>query len=316
MNLSRLEYSGWSPGRLALGCEQLGGTDWGAVDARLLRRAVRRAVDLGVTVFDTADVYGLGRSEEELSRALGSLRNEAFIITKFGVRWWKDSTGGRAKTARDTSPAYLRTALEESLRRLKIEAIPLYLVHWPDESTPVEASLAALERFREDGKILNYGLSNFSAEAIGVAAAGSSVAAIEGPYNLLDRVGREAVFSLADRLGIARFAYGTLAQGVLTGKYTPQSKFGPDDRRSRLPQFTSAQWGRNQKILRALEKISRREQKTVAETAIRWVLDSGYVDTAIVGVKRPSHIESNVGALDWQLSPDDLQILNEISRAP
>lgn len=262
-------------------------------------------------MFDTADVYGLGRSEIELSRALGKRRHEAFIITKFGVRWQTPESGGRAKTFRDSSPAYLRSALEGSLRRLKVEAIPLYLVHWPDVRTRLEDTLATLELMRQQGKILNFGLSNFEAPEVTKAAAYFSVSAVEAPFSLIERESGRAVFQAAGSRGMACFAYGTLAQGLLTGKYDAHAAFGTDDRRSRLPHFTKAQWQRNETILRIVGAISRRHQRSYAEIAIRWVLDSGYVDSAIVGAKSPRQVESNVSALNWKLPLEDMQTLEK-----
>jgi len=313
MSLSRLKHSGLLPSQIAMGCEPLGGTDWGYIDFPLARSAVQCALDMGVTVFDIADVYGLGRGEEELSIALGGRRHEAFIITKFGVRWQIDKAGGRARTFRDASPAYLKIALENSLRRLRIDAIPLYLVHWPDPNIRINETLAMLEDVRREGKILNYGLSNFDADVITEAAAQFSISAVEGSYNLIERKRSESMFRVAGQYGIARFAYGPLAQGLLTGKYDKQTKFGLNDRRKRLPQFAGERWDNNSTILNMLSEIACRYQKTPAQTAIRWALDSGYVDAAIVGANSPSQIESNVGALNWKLSPQDFEALNAVS---
>ena len=315
MNHLNLHHSGLAPSRLAMGCEPLGGTDWGDIDIPLARHAVQCALDVGITVFDTADVYGLGRSEIELSRALGNRRHEAFIITKFGVRWQTVVSGERARTFKDSSPAYLRTALEGSLGRLKIEAIPLYLVHWPDQSTSLDDTLAALEIMRQEGKILNYGLSNFSDIEIKKSAKKFTVSAVEGPYNLVDRKRGESMFRSARQYGMVCIAYGTLAQGLLAGGYNENAVFKPNDRRSRLPIFAQNQWQKNNAILNMIEKISRKNQKTISQVAIRWTLDSGYVDIAIVGAKSPAQIEVNVGALNWQLSPEDMKSLEMAANA-
>jgi aryl-alcohol dehydrogenase-like predicted oxidoreductase len=264
-------------------------------------------------VFDTADAYGLGRSEIELSRALGNRRHEAFIISKFGVRWQTVPSGGRARTFKDSSPTYLKTALESSLGRLKIEAIPLYLVHWPDEAGCLDDTLAALDMMRQEGKVLNYGLSNFSAIEIKKSTEKFSVSAVEGPYSLVDRKRGESMFRAARECGMVCMAYGTLAQGLLTGNYCESSVFESNDRRSRLPQFTRNHWQKNKLVLQVITDISQRNQKTFSQIAIRWVLDSGYVDTAIVGAKSPRQVEDNAGALNWQLLPEDLQSLEMAS---
>src|SRR2546423_6992292 len=138
--------------RLALGCEPLGGTDWGTVDERGAREAVLRAIDRGITLFDTADVYGLGRSERLLGEALGAAASRVVIATKCGINWRHDDAG-RAKTFRDSSARRVIQALEESLRRLRIDCVPLYFIHWPDSTTPIGDTMEALLRGREAGKL-------------------------------------------------------------------------------------------------------------------------------------------------------------------
>lgn len=292
-----------------MGCEPLGGTDWGVVDLSLVRRAVAAALDVGVTVFDTADVYGLGRSEEELSAALGARRKDAFIITKFGVRWENESAGGRARTFKDSSPSYLAQALEGSLKRLRIDAIPLYLVHWPDQATPIDDTLAALERARQSGKILNFGLSNFDANAI--AASRERISALEGPYSLLRQDDAGGSFRAAKEGGLACVAYGPLAQGLLTGKYAKSSKFESNDRRNRLAQFDPGQWEANARVLARLEEVGHKREKKIAEVAVRWVLDSGLIDIAVVGAKSPEQMIENAGVLNWALTKAEVSYLAE-----
>jgi myo-inositol catabolism protein IolS len=313
MTFSTLQYSGMPPSRMAMGCEPLGGIDWGIFDIKLARRAVKTAWDNGITTFDTADVYGLGQGEEELSKALGKRKHEAFIITKFGVRWHKNSLGGRAKTYKDASPSYLVTALEDSLSRLKVDAISLYLVHWPDKNTNIEDTLFALEKIRQEGKILNYGLSNFDPETIDTVANLYPISAIEGPYSLIDRNRGGPMFEMARKHSITCFAYGPFAQGLLTGKFTRQTVFSPNDRRSRLPHFSKKKWEHNMTILNTLKELSHSYQKTPAQIAIRWVLDSGNIDIVIAGAKSPIQVKDNANSLYFKLSPEDVQKLNKVS---
>jgi aryl-alcohol dehydrogenase-like predicted oxidoreductase len=155
--------------RIIFGCEALGGTDWGKVDVPAVQAAVAHAWDRGINTFDVADVYGLGRAETALAEALGPRRHDAVIITKFGVNWRQGKNGGRAETFRDASPAHAKKAAENSLRRLKIDCIPLYLVHWPDPRTPLADTRAALEELKAAGKIRRYGLSNFPGRRLAAA---------------------------------------------------------------------------------------------------------------------------------------------------
>ena len=311
MTLSQLHHSGYPPSRMSFGCEQLGGSDWGNYHVSDIRSAIRCAFDMGVTVFDTADVYGLGRSEIELSKALGEHRNSCFIITKFGLQWRRDSPGGRAQIVNNTNPQYLRTTLEASLRRLKIDAIPLYLVHWPDVNTPLYETLETLSRMVRQGKILNYGLSNFDVTSLKYAVTEFEISAIECPYNLIEWKDSHDLLRYAKTQGLASFSYGPLVQGLLSGKYTSNSQFNVNDRRHRLPQFSENSWIRNSVILSALSKVSLKYEKSISQCAIRWVLDSGLVDSVIFGAKSRVQVAHNVEALDWTLADTDIQELNQ-----
>lgn len=316
MTSNRLADAGVTLSPLALGCELLGGTDWGDVDLAEARKAVECALDLGITVFDTADVYGLGRSEEELSHALGSRRHDVVIVTKGGVRWEHDtSRGTRAATSFDNTPSYLRGALEASLRRLRVEAIPLYLVHCPDPQTPLEATLDELERAREAGQILSYGLSNFRYKMISAWAPRVPMAAVQCSYSLIDRVEAEAAFAEARRHRVATLAYGALAQGLLTGTYDRTTEFDETDRRHRLPNFSKAAWTRNERLLRALREVAASYGRSVAQVALQWVLGSALVDTVVVGARRPGQVEANVASLGWALAPEHRQLLDDCAAA-
>jgi len=292
-------------GSLAMGCEQMGGTDWGRVDLSETRRAVRCALDLGVKVFDTADVYGLGQSERELGRALGKDRHSAVIVTKFGIRWRRKPKGERALTFRDASPNYVTRALEGSLRRLRVEAIPVYLVHWPDPAVRLEDTLGALEAEREKGKVVAYGLSNFDVEQIAHATRSFPVGAVECPFSLIQHTLGEAICRAVRPAGLMTLTYGVLGQGLLTGKYQVRSRFDESDRRSRLPQFADDQWPKYKNLLSSLKRASIERGKSMAQVAIRWVLDSGLVNCAIIGAKTPEQVEGAVGALGWALTQEE-----------
>lgn len=291
--------------RIGFGAEPLGGTDWGKVDIEQAQNAVRRAVDLGINIFDTADVYGLGRSEELLADALGSNRHTVTIATKFGVNWSPPQPGTRAKTFFDSSPQHVVQALEASLRRLRVDTIPLYFVHWPDPSTPLHATLDTLKSCQQAGKVMHIGLSNMSAEQIAAAHAIVPIAAVQLPYNLIDRRAESSLLATCRSLNISVFAYGSLAQGLLTGKYDAASRFGNDDRRHRLPHFQPDQHTRNRNVVNRLQQISQPYTKSPAQIALRWVLDNPAIACALVGAKTTAQVEQNVGAAGWKLSPTD-----------
>jgi aryl-alcohol dehydrogenase-like predicted oxidoreductase len=297
--------------RIALGCEPLGGVDWGAVDAELARRAVARALELGVNVFDTANVYGLGKSEENLADALGPRRHNVVIVTKGGMTWQSDPGAGRARIALDGSPANMMATVEGSLRRLRIDCIPVFLLHYPDPGVPVAATIEALCRCREAGKIRHIGLSNCSVSDIEAADRVERLAAVELRYSLLERGIEEGVLPWCCKADIGVLAYGPLAQGLLTGKYARGSTFGTDDRRRRLPHFQGEGLERGLQVVQGLRQVGQRNGKSPAQVALRWVLDSPGVTSAVVGAKTADQMDENVGALDWTLEGADREWLSQ-----
>ncbi len=303
MQYVSLPRAGASVSRIAVGCEQLGGTDWGAYDREETIRAVARAADLGINAFDTADVYSLGESERSLARALGPRRHDMFIVTKGGVRWELPPGEKRARTSFDLSPAYLRQALEDSLRRLDIDSIPLYLLHAPDCHVPLEESLEAMSRLKEAGKIHAIGLSNFAFADIRRADELAEIAAVELRYNLIERGAETLLFPWCRERGIGIFAYGPLAEGLLTGKYSAASRFEASDRRSRLPHFQGDALERNLEIVENVKRLAADHSKTAAQIAVNWVLSRDAVTSAVVGVKSVNQLEEVAGSTGWSVDP-------------
>jgi len=302
----------YAPSRIAFGCEPLGGVDWGNYDISEVKKAISKSIDFGITTFDTADVYGLGASERELGITLGNDRHKAFIITKFGIRWERNSKSQRSNTFKDLEPIYMKTALENSLKRLRIEAIPMYLVHWPDNKTPINEVMECLEDLKVSGKILNYGISNFDLNSVNLISSNWPISCIQDSFNLIDYQNKIEIFKTARKRNLSTFAYGPLAQGLLTNKYSKDSIFPINDRRSRLANFKDKNWLRNTKIINMINSVSKKYSKTNSSTALRWVLDSGYVDCAIVGIKSINQLKENVRCLDWKLSVQDINLLTNL----
>jgi len=290
--------------RIGFGAEPLGGTDWGYLDEGQAILAVSRACDLGINLFDTADVYGLGHSETLLSKGLGSHRHEAIIITKFGVGWRQPEVG-RAETYLDSSPTRVVEALEASLYRLRIDCVPIYLVHWPDPHTPIDATLQALLECQKAGKVRYFGVSNFSLDQVSIALKTSALAVLQTEYSLVNRTAEKDLLPFCQRQSIGVLVYGSLAQGLLTGKYGTESKFSTDDRRHRLPSFQGENLRRNLEIAERVKVVSSKVNKSSAQVALRWVLDQPSVSGAIVGIKTVEQVENNSGAIGWRLSPED-----------
>lgn len=309
MEYAQLGQSSLKVSRIGFGCEQLGGSDWGHIDETDAIAAVRVALDHGVNFFDTADVYGLGHSEVTLSKALGDQRSEVIVATKFGMNWKRGLGGQRATTYIDCSPKRVVEALEASLRRLRLDRIPLYQIHWPDPSTRLSDTLEALAKCQGEGKIMYIGCSNFSTNLLREAVQTLQVTSLQIQYNLLDRDAEKDVLPLcqAERIGV--LAYGPLAQGLLSGKYGLDSKFEMSDRRSRLPMFRRESIRQNLPLIEKLRHVAQGHGKTPAQAALRWLLDRDSIGCVITGVKRPRQIEENTGALGWRLGEQDWDYL-------
>ena len=283
--------------KICFGCEPLGGTDWGDVDVGAIATAVERALELGVNFFDTADVYGLGLSETRLAAILGPRRHDVVIATKGGVSWDTTSFGGRASVSMDSSPKYLRCAVEASLRRLRLERLPVYLIHWPDPNTDIRKTFECLTELQNEGKIGWIGCSNFSAHQLRLACEVADVSLVQLPLNILYDDLDPAMRQLVHDKDIGVVAYNVLANGLLTGKYGPDASFPESDRRSRLPLFEGEAYQR------ALQQVSEISINAVthglscAQYSIEKVAGRTEVISAVVGIKNRQQIEENCAFL-------------------
>lgn len=305
MKYGKVPHSNLWISRIGFGCEQLGGFDWGVVNETLVMEAVEKSLAYGINFFDTANVYGLGHSEEVLSMALGPRRNDVVIATKCGLNWRTNGNGRRADTYIDSRPQTILQSLEGSLRRLRVDCVGLCFLHWPDPCVPIEKSLETLERCVQDGKIRAIGLSNYPADLIRKANQIAPISAVESPYNLIDRSAEKDIMVCCQGLGISVIGYGALAQGVLTGKYTTKSSFRPIDRRSRLPHYQGDAYQENVLAVQNMRPLAARYGKTIPQMAIRWALENPAISSVLVGAKSSDQMEENVGVLGWQLKPAD-----------
>jgi aryl-alcohol dehydrogenase-like predicted oxidoreductase len=287
---------GLTVSRIALGCEPLGGTDWGEVDVPDAMAAVSAAADAGINFFDTADSYGLGRSEERLSQALGNRRHEMVIATKVGVRWELPTGGGRARTYRDSRPQYIKSAVEESLRRLALDSLPLLYLHWPDPATPLQDTVAALEQLKTAGKVRHIALSNFSSDQIAEVNRATPLAAVQVEYNLLNRSAAYGILPTCQALSIPVIAYGPLAQGLLTGKFSSAPQFPATDRRHRLRHFRGEALDAGLATVDALRREGTARNQTPAQLAIGFVLSTPGIACAVAGAKTPEQVRQNAAA--------------------
>lgn len=290
-----------SVSRICFGCEPLGGTDWGDVNIADIASAISRSLEFGVNFFDTAAIYGLGLSEIRLSEILGARRHDVFIATKGGLSWADVSLGGRASISKDSSPANIRLGVEDSLRRLRIDCIPIYYIHWPDPNTEISLTFECLSKLQDEVKIGKIGCSNFSAAQVRKASEVSEITFVQLPLNLLDRELHPDMGELVREKGIGVVAYNVLANGLLTDKYDGTSRFPRNDRRSRLPLFQGKVFEDALKKVADISVAAAAANQTCAQYAISRVLEQTGVVSAILGVKNGLQIDENCSILSKRL---------------
>jgi aryl-alcohol dehydrogenase-like predicted oxidoreductase len=290
--LSRIAFGNWSAGG-----------DWGRVDRGAAIAATREALDLGITLFDTAHAYGFGAAEQLLGEALRpeirSARESIVIATKGGLR--KD--GGQ--TARDSSPAALRRDLESSLRALGTDYVDIYQVHWPDPATPIGTTAETLDEFVREGKIRFVGVSNYDARQMTAFQQVRPIDTLQPPYHLFRRDVEASILPFAREHGIGVLVYGPLAHGLLSGRMTEDSTFATDDWRSRSDLFQGETFRRNLAVVRELTHFAALRGATVAQLAIAWTVANPAVDVAIVGARGPEQIRETASGAYLPLSPED-----------
>jgi aryl-alcohol dehydrogenase-like predicted oxidoreductase len=284
----------------------IGGHGYGPVEDSRSVAAVHKALDLGITLFDTADVYGFGRSEEILAKALGRRIQDVVLATKFGVRW-----DGSGRTWKDCSPEYLRIALEGSLRRLKTDCLPLYQIHRHDGVTSLSDVFDALFRLREEGKIRHIGCSNIPSSVFRDTIISGKIDSAQLQYSLAYQDSSQDLVAYRGQDRMATLVYGVLARGLLTGKYGKNSIFGEGDTRGEDSNFRE-NMDRNSLIVHAIRKVSAKYRKTPGQVAIRWVLENPSVSCALVGVKSEEQVLENAGAVGWFLEKEDRDYLGAL----
>jgi aryl-alcohol dehydrogenase-like predicted oxidoreductase len=280
---------------------------WGVQDDQESIAAIQRGLDLGINWIDTAAAYGLGHSEEVVQKAIQGRRDQIYIATKCGLVWDDLSTG---KVSNRLKAWSVRQEAEDSLRRLGVDVIDLYQIHWPNPDEDIEEGWTEIARLVEEGKVRYAGVSNFSLEQIKRVQKIHPVASLQPEYSMLERSVEHELLAFCAKHQIGVIAYSPMASGLLTGKYTRETmkSIATDDwRRKYSEHFREPALTANFALVEKLQEIARRFNRTAAELALAWVLRRPEVTAAIVGARRPSQIEQTASASGWQLPVDVIE---------
>ena len=306
LETSAIGFGGWP----------MGSGHYGSFDEQQVIRAIHRSIELGVTLFDTAAIYGWGEGEKLLGRAIAGRRDEIVLVSKGGLVWDQPGLDGKVRP-RDSSKETLAKGLDESLSRLGVDHLDLLLIHWPDEERPMSEPMEAFAEFQKQGKIRYGGVSNHSPQQMAECLEVFPIITNQVGYHLFDLRTEPEIIPFCRDNGIGIMAYGSLAHGLLTGTMTPDTTFEDDDWRRGLtafgqPLFQGQHFLDNLKKVDTLKEMAADRSFSVAQLALAWVASEPTVSTALVGTRRPDEMEENAAAGDWQMSPEEREEIRSV----
>jgi aryl-alcohol dehydrogenase-like predicted oxidoreductase len=308
MKTRRLGPEGPEVSAIGLGCMGMASSYGQGLNEDQAAKLIHRALDLGLTFSDTAEMYGPHTSEELIGHALKGRRNEAFVATKFGINFNEDRT---AMTV-DGTPANVRRAIEGSLRRLNTDHVDLYYLHRVDPNTPIEETVGAMSRLVEEGKVRFLGLSEAAPATIRKAHATHPITALQTEYSLWSRDPEDEILATVEELGVGFVPYSPLGRGFLSGEIKSINDLAQDDFRRINPRFMGENFDRNLELVAKVKAIAKARGIKAAQLALAWVLAQGETLVPIPGTRRIATLEENVAAVDLSLSPDELAEIDAV----
>ncbi|MHC5722710.1 MAG: aldo/keto reductase [Nostoc sp.] len=300
---------------IGFGAWAIGGSGWafgwGTQDDQESIAAINRALDLGVNWIDTAAVYGLGHSEEVVAKALKGRSNRPYIFTKCSLIWDE-----KRKTGNSLKADSLREEVEASLRRLDIETIDLYQIHWPNPDSDIEEGWTTLAKLKDEGKVRYIGVSNFNVEQLKRAQKIAPVTSLQPPYSLVKPDVEKEILPFCKENNIGVIVYSPMQSGLLTGKMTPErvANLPDDDWRKNSSEFQEPRLSRNLKLVEVLQQIGKQHDRSPGEVAIAWTLNNPAVTAAIVGGRNPKQVEGIIGAGEFRLNQQELDQIGAFLR--
>lgn len=314
MQTRKLGYSNLNLTKIGLGTWAMGGGDWkfgwGPQEDSASVQAIHAALDQGINWIDTAAIYGHGHAEEVVGKAIKGIRNEVIIATKCGRVWEGDSR----EIGKSLRPDSIRREVEASLKRLAIEVIDLYQIHWPEPDEEIEEGWGTVADLVREGKIRYGGVSNFSLEQLKRAQAIHPIASLQPPYSMLRREIEEEIIAYCGTNQIGIIAYSPMQAGLLTGKFTKERAAGlpESDWRSKHPFFMEPQLSVNLKAIDQLRKIANEKLISLSQLSLTWVLRNEEVTSAIVGARSPQQIEETAKAGDMSMTKAEIDAIEEV----
>jgi aryl-alcohol dehydrogenase-like predicted oxidoreductase len=306
METRKIGNQGLAAGAIGLGCMGMSHA-YGSGDEAESIATVHRALDAGVTMLDTAEVYGPYVNEELVGKAIRGRREQVVLATKFGI------VIGSGISKLDGSPANAQRAVEGSLKRLGVDVIDLYYLHRKDPAVPIEETVGAMKKLVEAGKVRFLGLSEVGAETIRRAHQVHPISAVQSEYSVWERGIEESILPAMRELGIGLVPFSPLGRGYLAGAFQNSSGFGEGDFRRSLPRFDDAHLAANQKLVDIVKAIAERHAATPAQVALAWVLTIAPDAVPIPGTKRRKYLDDNLGAVNVHLTPEDMAELNQLA---
>lgn len=291
---------------IALGTWVFGGSWWGGADDKSSIDTLRKAIDSGINIIDTAPIYGDGRSESVIGKAIKGIRDNVIIATKCGI----DASGGKVRA--NLSASFIREEVENSLNRLGIDTIDLYQCHWPDDKTPYEETFGEMKKLIHEGKIRYVGVSNFSKAQMKKALGIIPIVSNQVQYSILERYIEKDIIPFARENGISILAYGPIGGGILTGKYTDIPAFkGLDARNAFYTFYKEPFFAKTKDLVRDLDTISEKHNAKPHEAAINWVLHREEVAACLVGCRTEAQLTENLRAAAWEMSEEEYLNINQ-----
>ena len=309
---------------IAFGAWAIGGWMWGGADEGEALKAVRAAYDAGITTIDTAAVYGFGKSEELVGKAMqGISRDKYQLLTKFGLNWktndgefyfdTKDENGKSLKVYRWANPKKVMEECEDSLRRLKTDYIDLYQIHWPDPTTPIHETFEAVNKLIKQGKVRAAGVCNYNVQQVNAARETCPIVSNQVPYSLINRDIEKDVIPHALEHNLSIIAYSPLQRGLLTGKIKPGHHFNDGDTREGNRFYTDENIERTNELLKHIKPIAEKHNATLGQVVINWTLQQPGITCALVGARDVKQVMDNVKALSFDLNNNEVQQITQLA---